>query len=217
MANNEIFSTVMRGYKKEEVAAYIASMSEQIQMLQNERDKSAAELHRLKAEIEELSNASSTDESVNEELRTQIKEELEAQLREEYDAKLLQQKNELQTQLTSAQNNAELERKAKEYDECKDTLAELMIQARRNADEILSEAEAKAQMLRSKAEVEYSQLGANFALLQQRVNMIREELTSDVAEITDQFNVFDQKLSEIQSEVSKTMECAPSEQEIPCE
>ena len=202
----EIFNTVMRGYKKEEVTAYIADMSEQMQMLKNDLDRKDVELDRLNRELQESKTVvQQPDEEQIEALRAQIREELENELRAEYDAKLAEKEAELKAQAAQKQEASELERKAKEYDECKDALAELMIQARRNADDIVAKAETKAQMLRAKSELEFSQLSTSFAVLQQNIGNIRGELQVNMDKIADQFVCFEQKVSEIEAEVEKTI------------
>lgn len=202
----EIFNTVMRGYKKEEVTAYIADMSEQMQMLKNDLDRKDVELDRLNRELQESKTVvQQPDEEQIEALRMQIREELENELRAEYDVKLAEKEAELKEQAAQRQEVSELERKAKEYDECKEALAELMIQARRNADDIVEKAQAKAQMLRAKSELEFSQLRTSFTVLQQNIGNIRSQLQENMDKIADQFVCFEQKVSEIETEVEKTI------------
>ena len=202
----EIFNTVMRGYKNEEVTAYIADMSEHMQMLQNDLDRKDVELDRLNRELQESKTVvQQPDEEQIEALRMQIREELENELRAEYDVKLAEKEAELKEQAAQRQEVSELERKAKEYDECKEALAELMIQARRNADDIVEKAQAKAQMLRAKSELEFSQLRTSFTVLQQNIGNIRSQLQENMDIITDQFVCFEQKVSEIETEVEKTI------------
>ena len=48
MAENEVFKTEFKGYKKTEVTNYINSLNEQMQQLQNELDACESELEKYK-------------------------------------------------------------------------------------------------------------------------------------------------------------------------
>lgn len=206
MAGNEIFKTVMKGYKKEEVTAYIADLSEQMQLLKNDLDRKDVEIDRLNKDLLEVTQKTAQpDEDQLQSLAAQIREEVEHQLRAEYDAKLEEKMAQREAQKDAANDLSEIERKAKEYDECKDALADLMIQARRNADDIVEKAEAKAQLLRTKSEAEYAQLSTQFALLQNNVGNIRSSLQINLDQIADQLDQFEQQLGELQNEVDKTV------------
>lgn len=198
----EIFSTVLRGYKKEEVTSYIADLSEQMQLLKNDLDSKDVEIDRLKKELATMEDQPSVpDETEMEALRVQIKAELE----EEYAQKLAAKEAELQALNAEQPDVGDLERKAKEYDECKDALADLMIQARRNADDIVENAKAKAQMLQAKAEMEFAQLNTSFSLLLQNVGNVRSEIQVSLDNVSDQVAAFEQKIAEIQTEVEATI------------
>ncbi len=198
----EIFSTVLRGYKKEEVTSYIADLSEQMQLLKNDLDSKDVEIDRLKKELATMEEQPSVpDETEMEALRVQIKAELE----EEYAQKLAAKEAELQALNAEQPDVGDLERKAKEYDECKDALADLMIQARRNADDIVENAKAKAQMLQAKAEMEFAQLNTSFSLLLQNVGNVRSEIQVSLDNVSDQVAAFEQKIAEIQTEVEATI------------
>lgn len=214
MAGNEIFSTVLRGYKKEEVIAYIEDMSAQLQQLKTELDKKEVELDRLNKEFNLLqeSLAQPDEEAVAAE-QAKIREEIENDLRAEYEAKLAQQAMEFEAKANEQLADSEAQRKAKEYDECKDTLAELMIQARRNADDIVAKANAEAQMLRSKSRAEFSQLGSGFSVLQQNVGNIRVEFRQNLDKITEQIDLFEEQLYALQNDVDQTISSLSTSEE----
>lgn len=205
MAGSEIFSTVLRGYKKEEVSEYIAGLSEQLEQLKQDLDRKELEIHRLSEEIKAVESApKAPDEQQLAALRAEIEAEVEEKVRAEYETKLAE---ELAKQAESAPQAelSETERKAQEYDACRDALADLMIQARKNADEVVSKANAEAQMLRAKSEAEFVQLGAAFSVLQQSVGNIRLEFQKNLDMISEQVDAFEEKLFELQKEVEGTV------------
>ena len=198
----EIFSTVMRGYKKEEVTSYIADLSDQLQMLKNDLDRKDIELDRLNKELDATRG---TPAEPSAERIEAIREEVKAELEAEFAAKLVAKENELAEQREKSADISDLERKAREYDECKDTLAELMIQARKNADEIVEKAQAKANMLQAKAEMEFSQLNTSFAVLQQNVANVRGEIQISLDSVSDQVSAFEQKIADLQTDIEATI------------
>ncbi len=213
----EIFSTVMRGYKKEEVTKYIADLSEQMQQLKSDLDAKEVLVDRLRREIAEAEAASAQpDEEQMEALRTEVREQVMAELEADFETRLATAKAELEAELVAVRAELEesvvkdsateeLERKAREYDECKDALADLMIQARRNADDIVAKAEGKAQMLIAKSEMEFSRLRTDFALLQQTVGNLRGEMQVCLDRAADHVAAFEQKIVDLQAEVEKTI------------
>ena len=210
----EVFNTVIRGYKKEQVTAYIADLNEQMQLLKNDLDRKDVEIVRLQCELQE---ANDVEKEPNEdqlaEIRAQIREEIEAEIRAEYENKAAEEVEvteeatieEAVEQVPVQTPMSELERKAREYDESKDVLAELLIQARKSADEIVGKAEAKAQFIRAQSEIEFSQLCNAFSLLQQNVGNIRGELQANMDQISDQFAYFEKTLANIEAEIDKTL------------
>jgi hypothetical protein len=98
-----------------------------------------------------------------------------------------------------------VQRKAKEYDECKDALADLMIQARKNADDIVAKAQAEASMLKVRSQAEFSQLGASFSALQQNVGNIKVDLKLKLDRISDQVDMFEEQLLALQEDVEQTI------------
>lgn len=215
MAGNEIFSTVLRGYKKEEVVAYIEDMSNQLQQLKNDLDRKEVEIDRLNKELSAIqeSEAARPDESDHERERAAIREELLGELEAEYEAKLAEQVAATEERIKAEQNDLEIQRKAKEYDECKDALADLMIQARKNADDIVAKANAEAQMLRAKSYAEFSQLGSSFSVLQQNVGNIRIEFRRNLDKITEQIDSFEEQLFTLQNDVDQTINSLNSKEE----
>ncbi len=204
MAGHEIFSTVLRGYKKEQVVAYIEQMSDQLQELKYDLDRKDVEIDRLNKEIASLQeNAKQVDEC---QIENQLREKIEAELRAEFDAKLAEQATQIEMQATESTEDSEVLRKAKEYDECKDALADLMIQARKNADEIVSRANAEAHLIRAKTEAEFSKLGVDFTVLQQNVGNIKGELRRNLDKIADQMDLFEEQLYSIQNDVDHMLD-----------
>ncbi len=208
MASKEIFKTVMRGYKKEEVVSYIADMSAQIENLKADLDKKDVELDRLQDELEQLNQVSSTpDEAAVEEIRAQIKAEMEQEYQVKLEAALAEkaQKAEKEKEL------GDIEKKAKEYDDCKETLASLMIEARKNAEDIIAKANMQAELLRAKSEAEYAGLCSNFAVLKQNVGGIRTELQQNLEKINEHIDAFDDQLTQLQKSVDKSAPVSVSE------
>ena len=210
MAGNEIFSTAMRGYKKDEVVSYIADLSDQMQQLKYDLDRKEVEIDRLNKEIQSLQAATAEpDEQAISALREEIRVELESAIRAEFEKKL---DEELAKRPDPVPD--ENERKAREYDACKDTLADLMIQARRNADDVVEKAKSEAQMLRAKSEAEFSQLGANFSALQQKVGSLRLDLQQNLDNISEQIDLFEEQLFGLQKDVDDTIAALHQETNI---
>lgn len=206
MAGNEIFSTVIRGYKKDEVAAYIEDLSDQLQQLKIDLDRKEVELDRITKELRSVQETTTRpDENLLADERAKIRDELEQEFRAEFEAKLAEQTALIEEKAGNKSEDSEAQRKAKEYDECKDALAELMIQARRNADDIVNKAKAEAQMLRAKSQAEFSQLGTNFSVLQQNVGNIRVEFRQNIDKISEQFDLFEEQLFALQNDVEQTV------------
>lgn len=196
MAKNEIFSTVFKGYKKEEVSVYIEEMSDQLQELKFDLDRKDVEIDRLKKEIAAL-----------QESNPQIdREAIEQELRAEYEAKI----SNLEAKANETADDSELEKKAKEYDECKDVLAELMIQARKNADDIVSSANEKALLVRETTISEFSKLGTDFSALQKNVGYLKDELRRNLDKIADQMDVFDEQLYSLQNDIDRMLDSLPN-------
>ncbi len=211
MAGNEIFKTVMKGYKKEEVTSYIADLSEQMQLLKNDLDRKDVEIDRLHKDLADaMENNVELGEEQMQALRAEIRQQVEEELRAENEAKMAEIAAD--APMEKSDDLSEVERKAKEYDECKDALADLMIQARRNADDIMEKAEAKAQMLRAKSEAQYAQLSTQFALLQNNVSNIRSALQINLDQIVDQLDQFEEQLGQLQTEVDRTVSSTNSEE-----
>lgn len=196
MAKNEIFSTVLRGYKKEEVSAYIEEMSDQLQELKFNLDRREVEIDRLKKELADLKES-------NPQLD---REAIEQELRAEYEAKI----SNLEAKANETADDSELEKKAKEYDECKDVLAELMIQARKNADDIVSSANEKALLVRETTISEFSKLGTDFSALQKNVGYLKDELRRNLDKIADQMDVFDEQLYSLQNDIDRMLDSLPN-------
>lgn len=224
MANNEIFKTVMKGYKKEDVIAYITDLSEQMQYLKDTADRKEVEITRLKKDLDEArAEIVQPDlDAIKEELRPEIeaevtgklrpeietevadklRSEIDAELRAEYEQKLQKQ---LEEQAPALADDAELERKAKEYEECKGALAELMIQARQSADEIVGKAQAQFDMTKEKSASVLSQLVESFANLQQSVAGIRTEMESELDRISEHMENFEKNVAALHDDVDRTV------------
>lgn len=196
MAKNEIFSTVFKGYKKEEVSVYIEEMSDQLQELKFDLDRKDVEIDRLKKEIAALQESNPQMD----------REAIEQELRAEYEAKI----SNLEAKANETADDSELEKKAKEYDECKDVLAELMIQARKNADDIVSSANEKALLVRETTISEFSKLGTDFSALQKNVGYLKDELRRNLDKIADQMDVFDEQLYSLQNDIDRMLDSLPN-------
>ncbi len=210
MANKEIFNTVLRGYKKEQVTAYIEQMSDQLQDLKYDLNRKEVEIDRLNKEIALLQeNAQQFD---NQSFEDELRQKIEQELRIEYDKKLVEQTAKIKTEANESAENPEALRKAKEYDECKDALADLMIQARKNADEIVLKANSEAHLIRTKTEAEFSKLGVDFSVLQQNVGSIKGELRQNLDKIADLLDLFEERLYSIQNNVDHMIDTITDEE-----
>ena len=206
MAGNEIFSTVLRGYKKEEVIGYIEDLNDQLQQLKTDLDRKEVEIDRLNKEIFDLHQLQEQQDEVSlEQERALMREEIEKELRAEFERKMDEQTALIEAKVAKQKDDGELQRKAKEYDECKDALADLMIQARKNADDIVAKAQAEAAMLKSRSQAEFSQLGASFSVLQQNVGNIRIDLRQKLDKISEQVDMFEEQLGALQEDVEQTI------------
>ncbi len=211
MAEKEIFNTVLRGYKKEQVSAYIEQMSDQLQDLKYDLNRKEVEIDRLNKEIASLQkNAQQIDTQA---LEDELRQKIEQELRVEYEAKLSEQTARIMEEANEGSGDSDAVRKAKEYDECKDALADLMIQARRSADEIVSKANSEARLIRTKTEAEFSKLGVDFSVLQQNVGTIKGELRQSLDKIADQMDLFEERLYSIQNDVDHMLDSLSDEEQ----
>ena len=201
MANGETFKTVMRGYAKDEVVAYIADLNANIKSLTEESDRKEAQIARLTEEIEALKaepsepseeQAASLRAEIEEELRASLQEEIEEKVRAEYEKKAAEKEGE---------SVAELERKVKEYDEYRASLADLMIEARKNADEVVRKAREEADAIRRKTQLELADFVSEFGVLKQNIDLTKQDIQKNLDEAAAALSVFDQRLSVIQHDI----------------
>lgn len=211
MAEKEIFNTVLRGYKKEQVTAYIEQMNDQLQDLKYSFGRKEVEIDRLNKEITSLKKSAQKVDV--QEIEDEIRQKIEQELHAEYDAKLSEEIAKIKEETSKVSEDSDAARKAKEYDECKDALAELMIQARRSADEIVLKANSEARLIRTKTEAEFSKLGVDFSVLQQNVGTIKGELRQSLDKIADQMDLFEERLYSIQNDVDHMLDSLTAEEQ----
>ena len=173
MANPEIFKTAFKGYQKDEVVAYIENLNAQLMMLQNELNEAKSSLGIYEQERQETAmkqTPAEVDEevlrekimqevisSMTEEIKAQAEEELrpvlEQELRQKIESEIVAKyeeavRAELSNRLKDqAEEIAELRRRAQLYNENREVLAELMIQAKNDATGIIRDAEEYARAL----------------------------------------------------------------------
>ncbi len=223
---SEIFKTVMKGYKKDEVLAYVDEMNWQMHALEKEAQRAKDECARVQEDLAALreKGAAPTEQQLAA-LRKEIREEIEQELRKEFDAALAEKDGEilrLQTEKTEQSEDgslSELREKAREYDQYKDTLTSLLIDARKKADEILNEANSEAENIRLKAKLQFEDFTAGFGVLKQNIGATKSDIQKNLDDAAAALNVFDLRLATIQKSIedatrlfaSSTSDEAPQE------
>lgn len=200
MAENEVFKTEFKGYKKTEVTNYINSLNEQMQQLQNELDACESELEKYKSE--------NTDSEVSaDQLEADIKEQLEQKLRTEIEQQLKQKITEqVREQLEKEYKSdisklSEYEQKAQKYDDSRQALAELMIKAKSDAEAIIQDANSRSAMLINTAVQRYDELVEDFALLKGNIVQSKNEMLIKISNIQRVLDEFEQQLNSIEEDL----------------
>ncbi len=200
MANGEIFSTVMRGYKKDEVVEYIANLNAQLQDLKEQLDKKEAELERARLEQKEV------DETEKEAQTLQLKQQIETDLRAQMQLQMEEEVSRLVAQKTEeVRAQSEMYRaKAEEYDAQRDAIAEIMLDARRNADEVMNRARTEAEAIRLSALARFDELGAAFSVMRSNMQVEKTDIHQRLEQIKIMLQSFDDKMEQMEKTIDSS-------------
>ena len=197
---SEIFKTVIKGYQKEEVIAYIEKLNRNAEELQKELEETRAKLLRLEEERgDEIALQKQTEEdqaALRESVAAEITPELRAQIEE-------QLRNEMQSGGAQAELD-DVRRRAQLYDDNREILAELMIQAKNDAAQTIREAEVEAQKMREEADQRFRLLTSDYDLLKKNLMASKEEVASRLYGIIRQLDEFEQKFSCAEQDIYRT-------------
>ena len=210
MAVNEIFKTEFRGYSKNEVAEYIMALNAQMESLKAELDNAESQLTKCRNELDEFrvveqsvrepsaDEIESIRQSVREELEPVIRREVAAQLEEKYKTVLEQCVRE------DREKNGQYREKAEAYDAQRDMLADLMIKAKSDAQEICDDAKSKADTLLSDAFDKYDKMRSDFETMQQNITASKNEMDKRIAAISHYLDDFSQYLNFMGTDIQNT-------------
>lgn len=200
MANGEVFTTVMRGYKKDEVLEYVANLNAQLVDLKEQLQKKEAELERAKAEQTQVS------ESEVQEREAALKAEIEATLRAEME---LQKEQAVAAEVAEKTEEMRLQAetyrtKAEEYDAQRSAIAEIMLEARRNADDVMNRARTEAEAIRLSALARFDELGAAFAVMRSNMQLEKSDIHQRLEQIKMMLQSFDDKMDQMEKTIDSS-------------
>ena len=131
-------------------------------------------------------------ESVAAEITPELRAQIEEQLR-----------NEMQSGGAQAELD-DVRRRAQLYDDNREILAELMIQAKNDAAQTIREAEVEAQKMREEADQRFRLLTSDYDLLKKNLMASKEEVASRLYGIIRQLDEFEQKFSCAEQDIYRT-------------
>ena len=140
---SEIFKTDFRGYNKEEVSNYIASLNSKLEQLQSELNGKNTEIARLRETTMTAAEREALVRVVRAEAEAELRETIEKECEQRFAAEAAAKAAEAPA---PAEPDGELEairEKARLYDEQKDMIAELMLKARADASQVYADTEKR--------------------------------------------------------------------------
>lgn len=200
MANGSFFKTAIKGYNRNEVVEYISELNRQMRDLQMQLEQKDTQISRLQEDLEALQRIE--QKPCDDEIE-QIRQEAVSQTAQEYEQKINALREELEQLEKGTDYVAVLEKKATEYEQYKDSLTELMIQARKSADDLIKDAKREADEIRTRAQVQFGEFSAGFGALKENIGATKNDIQRNLDDAAAALNVFDMRLSMIQKNIDE--------------
>jgi chromosome segregation ATPase len=225
MAGDRFFrSAFMGGYNKEDVNRYIEGQSvknaELIQSLQTAAGDAATELDALKKEVdslkEELSQARATRAQMDEQqadFNRQVRRltdqsaalENEKQAERQVAAALRAKYSDLQKAHEALQQeHLQAAEKARDYDRMRESVADVLLNARRTADEMIGEAKTRADDLREESDKRMDTLSGNLQAIRARAVLPKEKLEEAYRAVSKALDEFTSSLDHVEELLQKS-------------
>jgi cell division septum initiation protein DivIVA len=190
MNGSEIFKTEFKGYSKREVIEYISSLNSQMEQLKADLDRSESELEKCKAELAEKDNVQ-PEESVSVGVDAIYAEAYE-KAKSEFESK------------NSDEDLEKLRTKARMYDEQKELIAEIVIKAKSDANDITNAAQQKANDLLTISYEKFEKACEDFVQMRKNIEAGKSELDARLAAVSHYLNDFSQYLNILEQDVKNT-------------